>query len=56
MYNYKIITIFVRPEMPKAQANKTGFIIMIVYFYIHRKLKNHALYASANTQFSMNNK
>ena len=34
MYNYKIKTSFIRPEMPKARANK----IMIVHFYVCRKL------------------
>ena len=38
MYNYKIETSFVSPEMPKALAKKTSFNIMIVYFYIRRKL------------------
>ena len=40
MYSYKIKTSFVIPEMPNARANKTltGFIIMIVHFYIGRKL------------------
>ena len=32
MYNYKFKTSFVSPKMPKAWANKTGFII-IVHFY-----------------------
>ena len=37
MYNYKIKTSFLSPEMKKELANKTGFfIIMIVHFYIHR--------------------
>ena len=35
---YKIKTSFVSHEMPKARANKTGFDIMIVHFYIRRKL------------------
>ena len=29
MYNYKIKTSFVSPEMPKARSNKTGLHIMI---------------------------
>ena len=29
---------FVSPEMPKAWANKTGFNIMILHFYIRRNL------------------
>ena len=33
MYNYKIKTNFVSPEMPKGCANKTGFNIIIVHFY-----------------------
>ena len=33
MYNYKIIT-----EMPKSWANKPGISIIIVHFYIRRKL------------------
>ena len=37
MYNYKIKTSFVRPEMPKTQAKKTGFH-PIVHFYIRGKL------------------
>ena len=38
MYNYKIIASFVSSEMAKAGAKKTGFNIMIVHFYILRKL------------------
>ncbi len=38
MCNYKIETSFVGPEMPKAWANKTFIDIMIIHFYIHRKL------------------
>ena len=38
MYNYKNKTSFISPEMPKTQANKTGLIIMIAYFYIRKKL------------------
>ena len=38
MYNHKIKTIFVSPEMPKVQTNKTGLNIMIAHFYIRRKL------------------
>ena len=39
MYNYKIKTSFVSPEIQNAQANKTGFYLMIVHFYnIRRKL------------------
>ena len=38
MYNKKIKTYIVSPEMPKARANKTGFNIMIVHFYIRREL------------------
>ena len=33
-----IKTSFVIPEMPKTRANKTGFDIVIVHFYIRRKL------------------
>ena len=32
MFNYKIKTSFVSPEMPNARANKTGFNIMVVIF------------------------
>ena len=35
-YNYKMKT---SPEMPKAQANKTGVNFMILYFCIRRKLE-----------------
>ncbi len=28
---------FYSPEMPKALANKTGFNLMIVHFYIRKK-------------------
>ena len=38
MYNYKIKTSFVSSEMSQARAIKNGFNIMIVHFYIHRKL------------------
>ena len=38
MYNNAIKTSFVRPEMPKARANKTGFNPIIVHFYIRGKL------------------
>ena len=38
MYNYEIETSFVSPEIPKAQANKIDLNIMIVHFYIRRKL------------------
>ena len=38
MYNYKIKTSFVIPEMSKALANKTVFTIMIVEFNIRREL------------------
>ena len=38
MYNYRIKTSFVSPEMPNARANKTDFNIMIVHFYVSRKL------------------
>ena len=38
MYNYKNKTSFGSPKMPKALANKTGFDIIIVHFYICRKL------------------
>ncbi len=38
MYNNKIKSSFVSPEIPKARANKTGFNIMIVHLYINRKL------------------
>ena len=31
-------TSFVSPEMLKARANKTAFNIMIVHFYIRKKL------------------
>ena len=37
MHNHEIKTSFVSPEMPEAQANKTGFS-MIVHFYIFKKL------------------
>ena len=36
IYNYKIKTSFVSPELPEAQANKTGFNIMILNFYIRK--------------------
>ena len=35
MYDYKIKTSFLRPEIPKARA-KNGFNLIIVYFYILR--------------------
>ena len=38
MYNYKFKPVNVRQEMPKARANKTGFNIIIVHFYILLKL------------------
>ena len=38
MYNKKIKTYIVTPEMPKARANKSRFNIMIVHFYIRREL------------------
>ncbi len=40
-YNYNYIRLklfFVGPKMPEARSNKTGFDIMIVHFYIRRKL------------------
>ena len=37
MKHYKIMTIFVSPEEPKARANKTDINFMI-YFNIHGKL------------------
>ena len=36
MYNYKIKTSFVSPEMPKARVNKTR--IKLIFFIIRRKL------------------
>ena len=41
MYNYKIKTSFFSPEMPKARAKKTGFNLIIVHFYIRRKLDKY---------------
>ena len=38
MYSYRIRISFVIYEMPQASANKTGFNIIIVHFYIRRKL------------------
>ena len=38
MFNFKIKTSFVRPELQITWTNKTGFIIMVVHFYIRRKL------------------
>ncbi len=38
MYNYKIKTGFFSPVVPKAPAKKTDFNVMIVFFYIRRKL------------------
>ena len=38
MYNYEIKTSFVGSEKQKAQTNKTGFNIKIVYFNNPRKL------------------
>ena len=38
MYNYGIKTSFVSPKIPKARFNKTCFNIIIVHFYIRRKL------------------
>ena len=38
MYDYKIKASFVRPEMAKAGAKKTDFNIIILHFYILRKL------------------
>ena len=38
MYNYKIKTNFVSLEMIKTRANITDFNIMIVHYYICRKL------------------
>ena len=38
MNNYKIKTSFVSPEILKARADKTSVNIMIVNFYIYRKL------------------
>ena len=32
MYNYKIKTRFVSPEMPKARANKTDFSFLLFMF------------------------
>ncbi len=37
MYNYKIKTSFVSPEGTGWRDNKTGFNIIIVHFYVHRK-------------------
>ena len=36
--NYMDKTSFDSPEMPKARANKTGINVIIVHFYIRRKL------------------
>ena len=38
MYNYKIKTSFVSPEMAKVRANLTGFNMMINHFFIRRKM------------------
>ena len=38
MYNYKIKTSFISPEMPNAWAKKLVLIFMIVHLYIRRKL------------------
>ena len=38
MYNYKLTTSFVSPEVLNARTIKTGFNIMIVHFYIRRKM------------------
>ena len=38
MYNNKIKTSFVSPELLKVQANKTGFNIIIVHIYIRKKI------------------
>ena len=38
MKNYKINTRFVRPERPKARANKTGIDYNNFYFSIQGKL------------------
>ena len=32
MYNYKIKTSFIAPEMPRARVKKTGFSLMIFIF------------------------
>ena len=37
-HNYKSKLDLFSPEIPKARTNKTGFNIMIVHFYIRRKL------------------
>ena len=38
MYNFRIKTICFSPEMPKARAKKSGFNLIILHFYIRRKL------------------
>ena len=43
MYNYKIKTTFVSPEMLKARANKNGFDIIIENLYLQKTVYNMML-------------
>ena len=49
MYNYEIKTSFFSPEVPKAPAKKTGFKLLIVHFYIRRKLDRHSFFVWIRT-------